>query len=98
MIRNAIFGFSLIALSAGSAFAGPVKHHAQKPVVVAEASAPAADTAAPAGEATEKKAKKSSKKDKGAKSEKSEKGETKTEGAKEIKAPVPAAMPAPATK
>jgi len=94
MIRNAIFGFSLIALSAGSAFAGPVKHHAQKPVVVAEASAPAADTAAPAGEATEKKAKKSSKKDKGAKAEKGEK----TEGAKEIKAPVPAAMPAPATK
>jgi|GEM_PF-6804941 len=91
MIRNAIFGFSILALSAGSAFAG-VKHHASKPVVVAEASAPAADTAAPAGDATEKKAKKSTK------STKKDKGEAKTEGAKEIKAPAPAAVPAPATK
>lgn len=101
MIRNAIFGFSIIALSAGSAFAGPVKHHSHKPVVVAEASAPAADTAAPAGDATEKKAKKSTKKDKGAKAAKPEgegKSEGKSEGAKEIKAPVPNAMPAPATK
>jgi hypothetical protein len=96
-MRNAIFGFSILALSAGSAFASPVKHHSHKPVVVAEASAPAADSAAPAGDATEKKAKKSTKKDKGAKTAKPE-AEGKTEGAKEIKAPVPAAMPAPATK
>jgi hypothetical protein len=94
MIRNAIFGFSILALSAGSAFAG-VKHHASKPVVVAEASAPAADTAAPAGDATEKKAKKSTK---STKKENAAKGEGKSEGAKEIKAPAPAAVPAPATK
>ena len=83
MIRNAIFGFSVLALSAGSAFASPVKHHTPKPVVVAEASAPATDTAAPAADAKAKKSTKKSKGDKGAK----------TEGAKEIKAPAPVAMP-----
>jgi hypothetical protein len=100
MIRNAIFGFSVLALSAGSAFASPVKHHNHKPVVVAEASAPATDTAAPAGEATDKKAKKSTKagkadkagKTEGAKSE-IKGGSTKSETAKEIKAPAPTAMP-----
>jgi hypothetical protein len=80
MIRNAMFGLSLLALSAGSAFASPVKHPVSKPRVVAEASAPAADTAAPAGDKAEKKTKKSTKKDKGAKAE----------GAKEMKAPAPA--------
>ena len=83
MIRNAMFGLSLLALSAGSAFAAPVKHHVSKPVVVAEATAPAADTAAPAGDKADKadkKTKKSTKKDKG----------SKTEGAKEMKAPAPA--------
>ena len=35
MIRNAMFGLSLIAFSAGSAFAGNVKHAAKTPVVAA---------------------------------------------------------------
>jgi hypothetical protein len=84
MIRNAIFGMSLLALSAGSALAAPA-HHVTKPRTVAEASAPAADTTAPAADKTEKKAKKSkAKKDKGGDA-------AKTEGAKEMKAaPTPA--------
>jgi hypothetical protein len=77
MIRNAIFGISLLALSTGSAFAAT--KHVAKPRVVAEATAPAGDTAAPAGDKADKKAKKSTKKDKGAKGEKAE-------GAKEMKA------------
>ena len=40
MIRNAMFGLSLLALSAGSALAAPAKH-VSKPRVVAEATAPA---------------------------------------------------------
>lgn len=91
MIRNAMFGLSLLAFSAGSAFAGSGKHHA-KPVVVAEA--PKSDTAAPAdkpAEKTEVKKEKKAKKDKAA--PKAEiKAETKTEGAKEM------APTAPATK
>lgn len=87
MIRNAMFGLSLLALSTGSALAAPAHRHATttQPRVVAEASAPAADSTAPAGEKTEKKAKKSkAKKDKA-----SDAG--KTEGAKEMKAaPTPA--------
>jgi hypothetical protein len=81
MIRNAMFGLSLLALSAGSALAAPAKH-VSKPRVVAEASAPAGDTAAPAGDKADKKTKK-------AKKDKAPKGE-KTEGAKEMKAPAPA--------
>ena len=57
MIRNAMFGLSLIAFSAGSAFAGNVKHAAKTPVVAA----------APA-----KKEKKSTKKEKAPKAEKTE--------------------------
>jgi hypothetical protein len=86
MIRKAIFGMSLLALSAGSAFAAPAAtHHVSKPRTVAEASAPAADSTAPAADKTEKKAKKSKgKKDKGGDA-------AKTEGAKEMKAaPSPA--------
>lgn len=75
MIRNTLFGISVLALSAGSAFAAPVKHPVAKTPVVAQA-----DTAAPAGDAA-KPAKKSKK------SKKSDKGDaTKTEGAKEMKA------------
>jgi len=81
MIRNAIFGMSLLALS-GSAFAATSHQHVSKPRVVAQAGAPAGDTAAPAGDKADKKAKKS-KKDKGTKTE------GKTEGAKEMKAPAP---------
>jgi hypothetical protein len=87
MIRNAMFGLSLLALSTGSAFAAS-KHHAAKPVVVAE-TAPAAPADAPAADKADKKVKKSTKK-----STKAEgKTEGKTEGAKEMKA-----APAPATK
>ena len=55
MIRNTLFGISVLALSAGSAFAAPVKHPVAKTPVVAQA-----DTAAPAGDAAKpaKKAKK----------------------------------------
>ena len=80
MIRNALFGISMLALS-GSAIAAPAaKTHASKPVVVAQAPA-GGDTAAPA--------------DKGAKKEKKHKkapkGE-KTEGSKQMKnAPAPEA-------
>jgi hypothetical protein len=86
MIRNAMFGLSLLAFSAGSAFAGSAKHSA-KPVTVAEA--PKADTAAPADKPAEKT---EMKKEKKAKKEKAPKAEGKTEGAKEM-APV-----APETK
>ena len=75
MIRNTLFGISVLALSAGSAFAAPVKHQVAKTPVVAQA-----DTAAPAGDAAKpaKKSKKSTKKEKG--------DATKTEGAKEMNA------------
>jgi hypothetical protein len=51
MIRNTMFGLSLLALTAGSAFAAPVaKHHVAKVRTVASApagdAAPAADKAA----------------------------------------------------
>lgn len=79
MIRNAIFGMSLLALS-GSAFAATSHQHVSKPRVVAQAGDTAAP--APAGDKADKKAKKS-KKDKGTKTE------GKTEGAKEMQAPAP---------
>jgi hypothetical protein len=79
MIRNTIFGISMLALST-SAFAA-TSHHTNKARVVAAADAPAGDTAAPAGDKADKKVKK-------AKKEKAPKGE-KTEGAKEMKAPTP---------
>ena len=84
MIRNAMFGLSLLALSTGSAFAGSSKHHSKPVVVAAAPAAPAGDTAAPA----DKPADKTEKKEKKAKKEKAPKAE-KTEGAKEM-APTPA--------
>ncbi len=58
MIRNTLFGISMLALTAGSAFAAP-KHPVAKPHVVAQAG----DTAAPAADKPAKKAtKKSAKK------------------------------------
>lgn len=78
MIRNTLFGISVLALSAGSAFAAPVKHSVAKTPVVAQA-----DTAAPSGDAAKpaKKAKKSKK----------AKGDaSKTEGSKEMKGTAPA--------
>jgi hypothetical protein len=75
MIRNVMFGISLLALSGASAFAAPaVKHVSSKPRVVAQAG----DTAAPAGDKATKKEKKHSKK--GAKGD-----AAKTEGGKEMK-------------
>ena len=47
MIRNTLFGLSLLALTTGSAFAAPVKHTGSKPRIVAEAKTPA-----PAGDST----------------------------------------------
>jgi hypothetical protein len=75
MIRNMMFGISLLALS-GSAIAAPaVKANASKPRVVAQAG----DTAAP----TDKPAKKEKKHT----TKKGTKGDAaKTEGAKEMKA------------
>jgi hypothetical protein len=80
MIRNTLFGISVLALSAGSAFAAPVTHAVKKTPVVAQA-----DTAAPSGDAAKpaKKSKKSSKKAKGDDA-------SKTEGSKEMKGTAPA--------
>ncbi|HXJ23582.1 MAG TPA: histone [Polyangia bacterium] len=79
MIRNTLFGLSVLALSAGSAFAAPVKHPAAKTPVVAQAdSAAPSDAAKPA-----KKTKKSTKK------------ATKSDAPKtEMKAPAPSPAPA----
>ena len=66
MIRNTMFGLSLLALTAGSAFAAPVAKHHVTTRTVAEApageAAPAADKAAK----PEKKAHKGKKADKAA--------------------------------
>ena len=86
MIRNTLFGLSLLALTTGSAFAAPVKHTGSKPRIVAEAKTPA-----PAGDstaATDKPAKPA----KSAKSAKSSTKKTKSDaaakadGSKEMKA------------
>ena len=86
MIRNTLFGISMLALTAGSAFAAPAKHPVAKTPVVAQA-----DTAAPSGDAA-KPAKKSTKKA----GKKAKSDATKTDGAKEMKGAAPA--PAPAGK
>ena len=83
MIRNTLFGLSLFALTAGSAFAATpkhtaVQHPAAKTPVVAQAK-----TDAPAADASDKPAKKTSKKT-------TKKSATKTDGAKEMKAAPPA--------
>lgn len=77
MIRNTLFGISVLALSAGSAFAAPVKHPVAKTPVVAQA-----DTAAPSGDAA-----KPAKKEKSAKKSKKAKGD---EAGKEMKGTAPA--------
>jgi hypothetical protein len=82
MIRNTLFGLSMLALTSGVALAAPAKHVSHTRAV-AEASAPAGDTAAPAEG-------KPAKKEKKAKKEKAPKAEGKTEGAKEMKATPPA--------
>jgi len=78
MIRNTLFGLSVLALSAGSAFAAQPKHPVAKTPVVAQA-----DTAAPSDAAKPAKdAKKTTKKS-------SKKG-SKTEMKTEAPAPAPA--------
>lgn len=62
MIRNTLFGISVLALSAGSAFAAPAKHTVAKTPVVAQA-----DTAAPSGDAAKPAKKEKAKKGKKAK-------------------------------
>lgn len=84
MIRNLMFGISLLALSGASAVAAPAVKHNAKASIVAEA-APATDSTAPADKPVKKE-----KKAKKAKTEGKTEG-TKTEGAKEM-------APAPATK
>jgi hypothetical protein len=77
MIRNAMFGLSLIAFSAGSAFAGNVKHAAKTPVVAAAVAGDAAKTEEKPADAA--KPGEPAKKDKKAKKDKAPKAETKTE-------------------
>ncbi len=80
MIRNTLFGLSMLALTAGSAFAAPAKHQVAKTHVVAQADSatPAADK--PAKKATKKSTKKSTKTD-----------APKGDSGKEMKAPAPEA-------
>ncbi len=63
MIRTTLFGISMLALTAGSAFAAPAKHQVAKSHVVAQegSATPAADK--PAKKATKKSTKKSTKTD-----------------------------------
>jgi hypothetical protein len=83
MIRNTMFGLSLMALTAGSAFAAPVKHH----VVRTVAAAPATDTATPPADGAAKPEKKAHKAKKAPKADAPK---------ADAKAPTPA--PAPETK
>jgi hypothetical protein len=84
MIRNTLFGLSMLALTSGVALAAPA--HVTHNRAVADATAPAGDTAAPAEG-------KAAKKEKKAKKEKAPKAEGKTEGAKEMKAAAPTTTP-----
>ena len=80
MIRNTMFGLSLLALTAGTAFAAPVTtHHVAKVRTVAEA--PAGE-AAPAADKAAKPEKKAHKGKKGA-----AKDAPKAEVGKDMKAP-----------
>ena len=80
MIRNTLFGISMLALTAGSAFAAPAKHQVAKAHVVAQegTATPAADK--PAKKSTKKSSKKSTKTD-----------AAKGDSGKEVKAPAPEA-------
>jgi len=87
MIRNVLFGISLLTLSGTAAFAAPAVKHSTKARVVAQADAPA-----PAGDKAAPAAKKEKKHTKKVKTD-AAKVETKTEGGKDMKA-----APAPETK
>ena len=88
MIRNTLFGISLLALSGTSVFAAPAVKHTAKARVVAQA-----DTAAPAGDKAAPAAKKEKKHTKPAK-----KDAAKTEGGKEMKAAPEKVAPEKAAK
>ena len=81
MIRNALFGISMLTLTAGSAFAATAKHPVAKSHTVAQSDSatPAADK--PAKKTTKKSTKKSSTKTDAAKGD----------SGKEMKAPAPEA-------
>ena len=83
MIRNTLFGISMLALTAGSAFAAPAKHQVAKSHVVAQegSATPAADK--PAKKSTKSATKKS------AKSTKTD--AAKGDSGKQMKAPAPEA-------
>jgi hypothetical protein len=83
MIRNTLFGISMLALTAGSAFAAPAKHQVAKSHVVAQEG-----SATPAADKPAKKSTKSSTK-KSAKSTKTD--AAKGDSGKEMKAPAPEA-------
>jgi hypothetical protein len=80
MIRNTLFGISMLAITAGSAFAAPAKHQVAKSHVVAQegSATPAADK--PAKKTAKKSTKKSTKTD-----------AAKGDSGKEMKAPAPEA-------
>ena len=83
MIRTTLFGISMLALTAGSAFAAPAKHQVAKSHVVAQEGSAAPATDKPAKKSTKSSTKKSTK-------------STKTDAAKgdsgkEMKAPAPEA-------
>jgi hypothetical protein len=85
MIRNTLFGLSLLALTTGSAFAAPVKHTGSKPRVVAEAKTPAPAGDSTAADKPAKKTKKSAKKVKGDDAAKTEGGGKEMKAAPEAK-------------
>jgi hypothetical protein len=80
MIRTTLFGISMLALTAGSAFAAPAKHQVAKSHVVAQegTATPSADK--PAKKSAKKSTKKSTKTD-----------AAKGDSGKEMKAPAPEA-------
>jgi hypothetical protein len=80
MIRNTLFGISMLALTAGSAFAAPAKHQVAKSHVVAQEGSATPATDKPAKKATKKTTKKATKGD-----------APKADSGKEMKAPAPEA-------
>ena len=87
MIRTTLFGISMLALTAGSAFAAPAKHQVAKSHVVAQEG-----SATPTADKPAKKATKSSTKSATKKSAKSSKTDAaKGDSGKEMKAPAPEA-------
>ena len=80
MIRTTLFGISMLALTAGSAFAAPAKHQVAKSHVVAQEGSATPATDKPAKKTAKKSTKKSTKTD-----------AAKGDSGKEMKAPAPEA-------